>query len=682
MGLFQYGRVLACIFLAILCTCGREKPNGKALQTGDMSPILLITLDTTRADRMGYESNQGQTPFLDTMAAEGSVFLRAFATVPMTLPSHTSMMTGLYASEHGIHENARYLREDLNLLAVRLKRQGYETAAFIAAYPLASQFGMARGFDLYDQDFPAGSSERNAGEVNKSVFKYLGNLEQRQSKKPVFIWAHYFDPHAPYEPPEPFHSKFNADPYLGEVAYMDNHIGELVNRFRNLFSGSDFKILIVGDHGEGLGDHGEALHGNLLYNATMRVPLILNGPGILPSISKKPVSIRRVYHTVLSWAGIPTPDSLCAEKDETVLGEAMKPYLQYGWQPQKMVVTGAVKTLQSGDFEVFNLDEDPGEFINLFKKSGVDTIALQALESYALPEVEILSTELSQEEKEQMASLGYVSSEGLSNPNTTGPSAHQMTHLFEALDLGSGLFEQKRFAEAVPVFEDIFQQDPGNFMVCLRIAVGHSAMGQNEKAMEFFKKAMKLNPESVDLMHYLAMHFFQLENYSEAEPLFMKVLEKMPDRLPALKALAQIKEKTRDVEGAISLYEKVVSRQKDDGETHLKLAALYMLEGRSQDAVDVFLMARDLQGGQFQRNLDLGACLMDLKRFEEARECFDLVSPDHPGWAMALFKRAQISVLLGELDAQARIEDAYINGNSNTRSLIQKETLFKRFGKP
>ncbi len=291
------------IGLALL-GCGSETSETASPLPRDASPrqppsILLVTLDTTRADRLGLETDVVETPALDALAARGQVFSQAYATAPMTLPAHTSILTGRYPSEHGIHENGRRFTDSESLMASRLQQRGYRTAAFVSAFPLAAEFGLASGFDRYDDDFGDDNAERPANQTTDLALAYL----ERGGVGPLFLWVHYFDPHEPYEPPEPFRSRYPEDPYLGEIAFMDQELGRLVNAFEARFEATPYRILVAGDHGEGLGDHGEALHGNLLYQGVMRVPLIVVGSGISAGMVAVPVSTRRIFDTILSWAG-------------------------------------------------------------------------------------------------------------------------------------------------------------------------------------------------------------------------------------------------------------------------------------------------------------------------------------------------------------------------------------------
>ncbi|HEY0591933.1 MAG TPA: sulfatase, partial [Thermoanaerobaculia bacterium] len=332
-------RILTFSLLALVA-CSSERPA--APEAAERPSILLVTLDTTRADAIGPEAKGVETPRFDELAAKSRRFRYAYATAPQTLPSHASMLTGLYPGGHGIHENARRLAEAQPLLPEKLRAAGYRTAAFVSAYPLARAFGLARGFEIYDDEFGE-RVERPAEETTDRAIAWLNATPDG----PVFLWVHFFEPHYPYEPPAAFRARYANDPYRGEIAAMDAQLGRIVETFRQRTRDRG-AIIVAGDHGEMLGEHGEAQHGKLLYQAAMRVPLLVAGPGVAPGVADGPVSIRRIYHTVLDWAGIDPTASLRAEATEVVLGEAMEPFLQYGWQPQVMAVDGRMKAIHAG----------------------------------------------------------------------------------------------------------------------------------------------------------------------------------------------------------------------------------------------------------------------------------------------------------------------------------------------
>ena len=665
------------VLLAVMCvSCSPEQSPPMTEVEKPRPSILLVTLDTTRADSMGFESDAVETPTLDALAARGARFSQAWTTVPMTLPSHTSMLTGLYPSEHGIRENSRFLDDDRTLLAERLQDAGYATAAFVSGYPLKRRFGLARGFEHYDDDMGKGNAERAAGPTTQRALEYL----EATARGPVFVWVHYFDPHDPYVPPEPYRSRYPSSPYLGEIAYMDQELGRLVEAFEARNAGSDSRILVVGDHGEGLGDHGELLHGNLLYRGVMRVPLILAGSGIPIAEVETAVSTRRVFDTILGWAGLDSDFDLLAAEPEIVMGEALKPYLQYGWQPQVMAVWGTVKVIQSGETEVYDLQTDPSESVDLGDGAQIDPKIVEAISSYALvPAIEEGSSpeSLDQETRKQLAALGYVGWESPAPAREDAPNPKDMTHLFSDLNEGAELFVREEYEASIRVFEKVMAEDRENLMVTVRLAVAHSILGNRERAQQLFDRAELIHPGSIDLQHYLAMHYFRFRRWDLAAPLFEKVLTVMPRKLPALEALARIRESEGRFDDAARLMKRIVALKESPAAEWARLGELEMAIANTPAAIRAFEEARRLQGEAFNRHLELGVCYLAARNPAAAGRELDLVPRDHPGYAMGLFKRAQVSVLLGEPDWRERVRFAYERADPSVRRLIENEPLFQ-----
>ena len=362
-------RTVAGLMLAALAAgaggCGRESAQTSASLGTAAVPrpsILLVTLDTTRADAIGPDAKGMTTVSFNAVAARGRLFQQAYSTVPETLPSHASLMTGLYPAGHGIHENARSLPDGTPVLAERLRERGLPDRRLRVEFRARQAFRTGPGLRRLRR-----RTRRRAGRSaprRKSTDAALAELDG-SAAAPLFLWVHYWDPHHPYTPPEPFKSAHRGSPYLGEVAYMDAELGRLVEAFERRAKGPS-AIIIVGDHGEGLGDHGEAQHGNLLYQSTMRVPLVLAGPGVAPGVEdgagQHPPRVSHGARLGRAWSrGQPARRS----RQDVVLGEAMKPFLEYGWQPQIMAVQGRQKAIFAGATELYDLAADPSEARNL-----------------------------------------------------------------------------------------------------------------------------------------------------------------------------------------------------------------------------------------------------------------------------------------------------------------------------
>jgi tetratricopeptide (TPR) repeat protein len=565
--------------------------------------------------------------------------------VPETLPSHTSMMTGLYPAGSGIHQNARYVPASVPLAAEQLQRAGYHTAAFVSAYVLNRRFGLARGFDLYNDEVAPGANERDARATTIAALHEL----QAPSVKPRFLWVHYYDPHAPYDPPDGFR---RDNRYLGEVDFMETELGRLLDAFIAA-AGPAAAVIVVGDHGEGLGEHGEAEHGRLLYQATMHVPLAIAGPGVQAgSVSADPVSTRRVYHTILDFAGLGAAQSLRGSQADVVLGEAMNPFLEYGWQPQAMIVAGRFKGILSARLETYDLDADPAESHDLASGVALPPGARKTLEDYPFPSPDLARAPagLDEEAARRLAALGYVAGGAAPIVRKDAPRPADMTALFPVMDEAAALFGAGQYARAIPILEKILAADPHNLDAELRLATCYSSLGRNQLAVETFQRAAAMAPESQDVRTYLALHYARTSDWARAVPLLEQVVKESPDRATAVEALGRLKLR----EGLAAM---------DRGDTPSALAALER--------------ARELQGSAFANNLELGVLYLDARRFGEARAALDRALAAKPDDSMALFKRAQVSVLLKEPDASARIALARQKADNATRDLIDRERLFK-----
>ncbi|HXW05999.1 MAG TPA: sulfatase-like hydrolase/transferase [Vicinamibacterales bacterium] len=717
---------IVAAFLGPACGGDRSSAPQPAALDRPRTSILLVTLDTTRADAIGPEAGI-DTPAFNALATRGLRFRHAYATAPETLPSHSSMMTGLYPAGHGVHENGRPLGPDHEVLAERLQKAGYATAAFVSSFVLARRFGLARGFDVYDDTMPDGRAERSSLETTDRAVAYL----ERQASRPLLLWVHYFDPHAPYEPPGAFAAQFAARPYFGEVAAMDLQLGRLLEAFDRLVAPPG-AVLVVSDHGEGLGDHGESQHGHLLYQSTMRVPMVIAGPGVPPGVSEAPVSTRRVYHTVLGWAGINpaprtdtdrspprtdtdrspprtntdrssprtdadrSPPRTDADRspprtntdehglgqgalDDVVLGEAMKPFLEYGWQPQIMAVQGTQKVIFAGTNEVYDLDTDPGEKANLGTGANLSPALRKVLDDYPVPEHDQTraSEMLSEDARRRLASLGYVSATAPPVVRPDAPRPADMVHLFDDIERASALFVREDYARAVPLLQRLLAADPHNLDAALRLATSYSMLGQDAQALAMFRRAAAIAPRSPDVRLYLGLHYARGEHWARAIPLLEPIVAETPERLPAVEALSVMREQQGRFDEALALRERVYALRDPSAAELVGLGQLAMNAQKTAAAIAAFERARRAQGPEFANDLELGVLYMASHRFADARDALDRVPPSHPEYPMALFKRAQVSVLLKEPDRAARIARARERADGTTRPLIEKEGLFK-----
>jgi len=671
-------RITIALLVLVLAGCSKQPERVSSGSGGGERPsILLVTLDTTRADAIGPEAAGMQTPSFNAIAARGVRFRQAYATVPETLPSHASIMTGLYPAGHGIHENARFLSGSQPVLAERLKQSGYRTAAVVSAFVLAGRFGLSRGFDIYDDELAPGSAERSSKDTTDRAIAYLSTAPAQ----PLLLWVHYFDPHTPYAPPASFRARHPDKPYLGEVEAMDAELGRVITAFAAAVESrkGNVAIIVAADHGEGLGDHGEPQHGNLLYQSTMHVPLVVAGPGIAAGINDTPVSTRRIFHTVLDWAGLGGGDSLRTAAQDVVLAEAMKPFLSYGWQPQIMAVAGSQKAIFAGKLETYDLSKDPREEKNLGAGTSLPAEMRKALDDYPVPSLGVnrAPENLSEEARRSLASLGYVSGTATPIVRKDAPRPADMTSLLPVIEAASALFVQDRYREAIPLFKRILTTDPQNLDAALRLATSYSTLGQDVDALAAFRRAAAIAPKSEDAQMYLALHYARGKDWTRAVPVLERIVAGQPERVAALEGLATVREKQQRLAEAVELRRKAYSLEAPSAAAWLRLGDLAMSAGQTDAAIEAFEKARAQEGSAFARHLELGVLYLSARRLTEARDALDRVPSSHPDYPMALFKRAQVSVLLNEPDRAERIARARQRADATTRELIARERLFQ-----
>lgn len=401
-------RFIAAAFFAaallILAGCRKSGESSPSPAAPPDAGILLITLDTTRADHLSCYARLtpssrfkgARTPNLDALSARGTLFTNATVQAPLTLPSHASLMTGDYPTLHGMRGMEGFsLDKSHATLASIAQSNGFATAAFVGSRVLARNFGLANGFSTYDDEMgnPAEDNnstgvfaERRAEAVTDRAIGWL----KENGQKSFFLWAHYFDPHAPYDPPEPFRQSYAEDSYSGEIAYMDQQVGRLLDTLTQMGLQSRTLVAVIGDHGESLGEHGEMTHGVFLYDSTLRVPFLLAGPGVprgkviqtqVRSIDVMPTILAflhlhatREVQGVSLWPAIQQPSAFRAQDS---YAETLYPRIYMGWSELRAIRTERWKLIVAPRPELYDVERDPGENNNLFSIHSADAGRLQ-----------------------------------------------------------------------------------------------------------------------------------------------------------------------------------------------------------------------------------------------------------------------------------------------------------------
>jgi choline-sulfatase len=427
--------LLATAFLAAGSGCERARPARH---------LVLVTLDTVRADRLGcYGRADAGTPWIDALAARGMRFDRAYTAVPLTLPSHVSILTGRFPPRTGVRLNGDTAEAPgTRTLAEILANEGFFTLAAVGGYPVSSRFPTRRGFEVYDDRLRVGSSgeavERQAAEVAAAALEGLGARGDRR----VFLWLHLFDPHDPYEPPSPYRERFGSDLYQGEIASVDAALASFASRLTTAL-GDDVLLAVVADHGEALGEHGEDTHGYFLYEATMRVPMLLAGPGVPQGrVVTAPVRTVDLLPTLLRALHVAPPEGLdghsLLERDAAggrAYLETLLPSASYGFAPLHGALDGTLKYVSAPRPELYELHADPAESRNVLAERPEDAAALAAWVS-SIAGVDTGGTRVPDP---RLAGLGYVGA---------GPIAGT-----EGLDPKDGLPIYRDFQEAARALE-------------------------------------------------------------------------------------------------------------------------------------------------------------------------------------------------------------------------------------
>ena len=524
--------------------------------------IILITIDTLRADALGFAGNRDvETPFLDALAQRSAVFTDAHAHNVVTLPSHANILTGLYPFQHGVRENSGFtLDEKHRTVAAMLKESGYATGAFVGAYPLDARFGLNRGFDVYDDRYREGSTpldfkvaERPAEEVLAPAAEwYRANAA---SKK--FLWIHLYDPHAPYRPPAPFAARYADNPYLGEVAAIDaalqKHLGPLLDADPGAL------LIFTSDHGEALGDHGEATHGLFAYEATLKVPLFLMSPGLAPSRDDRAVRHIDIVPTILEAAGVALPPELPGSSlldpsgDRDSYFESLSAMLNRGWAPLVGLIHDRKKYIDLPLPELYDLGADPAEANNLFPEDRRAISEIRKRLAELAPAGGAIERTVGEEESARLLSLGYLA--GTATPKKAyGP-----------------------------------EDDPKNLI-------------------------------DLDNTLHRAVEAYQNGRIAEGIDLARRVVAARPDMTIGREMLAFLLQQSERPEAAIETLEELVALGNASAEVKIRLGLMLSENGRPHEAIDLLepLSNRD----EPELLNAYGIALADVGRREEARRQF------------------------------------------------------------
>ena len=649
--------------------------------------VLLFTLDTTRADHIGcYGYPQIQTPNIDALAAEGILFQNATAQCPLTLPSHSSMFTGSYPFFHGVRDNGGfYLEQDSVTLAEVLHQAGWSTSAFIGAFVLDSRWGIDQGFEYYYDNFDFAkykkisldSVQREGGEVIKAFFEWF----EKDTPDKFFSWIHLYDPHTPYEPPEPYKTQYEGREYGlydGEIAYADSLVGRVLESLREKKLLEKTVVIVVGDHGESLGEHHETAHGFFIYDATVAVPLIIRIPSAELRGKTIASQVRNIdlMPTVCELLGLPTPGdvqgksllSLVAgqktEPDREAYSESYYPRYHYGWSELKSIRTARYKFIQAPRPELYDLSLDPREKDNIFGRES--SLAQRFVRNLEKLEKRLSKKgieekgpqQLDDDSREKLMALGYIggftSGSRLNQRENLGDPKDKII-LYNKIKMAEGASSDKEFDKALGLLDQVIGEDPGIMEARQVRANIYLQLDRAEEAAEECKEALEIDPEYSAAVFTLAQAYKKLKKYDEAIAGFERAIDLDPrDPKPHVN-VGEVYLDTKDLDKAIVHFEAAISIDPEHSSMAYNLLGAALLEKKNLErSEEALLKALDLRPRIPDAHYNLGLLYEEKGDLRRAMEEYKKEIEIHPGAHPAHFNLGLLYGKMGLLREQVR----------------------------
>ena len=634
-----------CLYVVLCAACHRNETENSSAPAPRDASVLLITLDTTRADHLScYSSRGAKTPNLDALAARGVRFTHATAQVPLTLPSHACIMTGSYPMVHKLRDMGGFvLGKSHPTLASLMQSAGFATAAFVGSRVVAKHFGLSHGFDTYDDDMgaekeegklPGVFPERRAGVVTDRALDWLKQNGQRK----FFLWAHYYDPHQPYDPPEPYKHQYAKSLYDGEIAYMDEQVGRLLEGLDQLGITSRTLVIALGDHGESLGEHGEATHGIFLYDATLHIPLLVAGPEV-PRGRMIDDQVRSIdlHPTVMEFLNLqPSPEAQGVSlwplmrqgthvRSNYSYGETLYPRTYMRWSELRAMRTDDWKFILAPHPELYNLQRDPGEMQNLIANNPAEADQLQkkiweAAGTESKTET-VTAVPVDEQTRQELESLGYISGGSTREIQlgTDAPDPKDRIAVLKTMEEAEKFLNAHDNARAVQLMEQALRQDPGNPLGYVYLAMAQERAGRFERAVEVYQDAInrhiftdliyarlgklylrlhqldkavdamsranQINPTDLDNLRNLGTAELQFGRAAEAEKAFQAINLQNDHYSAAYNGLGLVAIQRGDGDTARRDFEKAIELDSSEVEPLLNLGVLFDKAGNKPMAL-------------------------------------------------------------------------------------------------
>jgi len=650
---------------------GVEKPN-----------VILVTLDTTRADHLACYGYSGvKTPALDALAGRGVLFEQCASSSPLTLPSHSTIMTGMYPTYHGVRLNGNTaLSDEQTTIAEMLAGRGYQCGAFIGAFVLDGRWGLKQGFQHYDDSFDLkkykhldlGGVQRPGNEITDAALAWL----EGRKDKPFFAWVHYYDPHTPYEPPEPFFSEYNtgiAGRYDGEIAFMDSQIGRLESWLEAKGLIKNTIVVLIGDHGEGLGSHGEGTHGYFIYDYAVHVPFLVVTPlkGLSGVRVSSQVRAADVFPTVMELVGAAmTADvngrslvPVMFNPKEPDLGpaysESMAPNLQFGWAPLRALRTARFKFIDAPRPELYDLAKDRAEESDvqdrypdqaLAMKKELDRLVLETGRGAPVPQ----TANLDKETVEKLAALGYIGApvapKRTGEKGTSAPAdPKDKLVIFESIQRAGEMIMQDKYAQAAELLEKSLKEEPNIPQALLLLATSYVELGKREEAKVRLDLILKDNPESVQALISLANILLAEQKNEDVIALCRRAISLDDRNNQAHTLIGEVYMGEEKYSAALPYLEKAVEIQPKLSRSRLTMAAC-LVGAKQYDRAEVALRQVIRESSKFPlAHYNLGLLYEEQGRLEEARAAYAEEVANFPKEFKARFNLAKILLKLGDM---------------------------------
>jgi len=650
------------IILMVFCSLCFLKAQTEPKKGGDVN-LLLVTLDTTRADHIGcYGYATAKTATLDSLSKKGVRFSNAYSQVPLTLPSHCSIMTGTYPLYHQVHNNGFYcLGPESLTLAKLLKQSGFKTAAFVSSFTVDSRFGIAQGFDLYDDRFQDEEmlknfrSERKADKVFSSFSPWLDeNFNQK-----FFCWVHFYDPHLPYDPPSPFKEELHDRPYDGEIAFMDFIIGKILDKLREKNILDKTLIVVAGDHGEALGERREVDHGLFLYDNTLRVPLVFYAERILPGgvvVSSK-VRLIDILPTILDLLRISIP--------QEVQGTSLLPYIMgqkkddlpsyietyfprenFGWSDLQGLIDGQWKYIQAPRPELYNLKNDPQEESNVFKnKTAISRAEVEKLGDLIKKfskGIDTTKRTLTSEDQERLRSLGYLGgSLGGASPRKNLADPKDKIEDYILYFRGNLLETEGNFEKASECYREVLRLNPDVPWNYVNLGFLYMKMNRTNQAIKLLEQAQTRFPDSVVILTRLMSFYLKAERWEDALSTGQLIFKINPYYFDALFLSGSANAKIGKWKEALNCYQKALEIEPENKTLQQRYAYTLAALGRYEEAIKAYTQLKKNYPDDYTIDLDLSLVYDSVGEREKVREILKQAADRHPSpdtyYAYAMF---------------------------------------------